>query len=244
METNRQNRRKVIQMFPKGIVASIQPSWPEESERPRFIAAIARECAKLAVALRIEGIKNIKAVAREIEGIYNIPIIGLVKRRENALNTLITPTFEDACEIYDAGASYIAMELTDRLPITRTIECIDALLPIIADIADLKHAKLAQDIGCTAITTALSGYINQVTHPFALPDFKLVHQCHQELEIPVIAEGRYNTNFDISMAKDYGAYAVCIGTAIHEPKHIVHRAALHFNGLWEEHSKNGFIDLV
>jgi len=231
-------------MFPKGIVASIQPSWNHGISQSEIICAIARECSRYAVALRIEGTYNVRMVAKAIRGIYNIPIIGIVKSKQNALNTFITRSKEEVYALIDSGASYVAMELTDRLPTDRIQECVSDKIPVIADIADLKHAMAAQEIGVQAITTALSGYVDKVTHPFVAPDIKLVHQCVQNLDIPVIAEGRYNTQLDFIKAKEAGAYAVCIGTLIHEPKNTVNRSRLIFEGTWEENSKNDFINLV
>jgi len=230
-------------MFPSGIIASIQPRWNSPFNNKESIAAFALECAPHAVALRIMGLNNIIAVNDILEqhGL-DLPVIGLIKKRENGLNTLITPTVGDAEMLMEAGATYVAMECTDRLPVDRIVEAVNKGMPVVADVGDLKNADIAKGCGACALTTALSGYLDMRTHPFCGPDIDLLRKC-VSLKVPVIAEGRYRTPNDFEMAREAGAYAVCMGAAIHEPRTIIHYSQMLFNGSWKVHVKNGFRDL-
>ena len=230
-------------MFPSGIVASIQPRWNSAFNNHDVVAGFALECAKYAVALRIEGVVNVKTVAGALErfGLV-VPIIGLIKERVNELNTLITVMAEGAEELVAAGADYVAMECSDRLSIERIRDAVGAGVPVIADIGAIEYADIARGCGVCALTTALSGYLNQKTHPFVGPDIELVRKA-VDYGLPVIAEGRYRTPKQLEMAREAGAHAVCMGDAIHEPRNIVLHSRIIFNGSWKELAKNDFRDL-
>lgn len=232
-------------MFPSGIIVSIQPRWNSAFNNKELIASYAVECAKHAVALRIEGVDNVAAVIEALERTgLKVPIIGLVKQRVNELNTLITPTSEDAFRLSDAGADYVAMECTDRCMSDRIAHAINNGIPVIADVGDARCADVAQGFGVCAITTALSGYLNKQTHLFVEPDIELVEKCCCISDVKVIAEGRYRTREHLIMARSVGAYAVCIGSAIHEPRMLTLRAKTVFDGTWKELFKNDYRDLV
>jgi N-acylglucosamine-6-phosphate 2-epimerase len=230
-------------MFPSGIITSIQPHPQSAFNDADGVVAFALECSQHSVALRIEGRPNIKMVASVLVGYRKAPIIGLIKTKQNALNTIITSSHSEAIEILEFGANYVAMECTGRCDLDRIQEAVETGISVIADIADLEHAKIAEEIGCTAITTALSGYINETTHPFVEPDIALVEKCVKEVKMPVIAEGRYWTPRQIGEARDAGAYAVCVGNAITNPKMITLHNKIVFDNTWQELVKNDYRDL-
>lgn len=232
-------------MFPKGIVASIQPHWNSYFKNSEVITSFAVECAPHVVALRIGGLDNIERVdaALDKRG-YRIPIIGLIKDRLNALNTLITASAEDAELLMDFGVDYVAMEVTDRSPVEEVVNAVKRGIPVIADIGDFKHYEIAIGCGVCAVTTALSGYLNEQTHPFKEPDIDLVRKCVKQGNVPVIAEGRYRTPEHIEMAREAGAHAVCMGNAIHEPKQTCLFSRIIFDGSWKELSKNDYRQLL
>jgi N-acylglucosamine-6-phosphate 2-epimerase len=231
-------------MFNRGIIASIQPRWNSLFNNRGLIASFAVECGRNAVALRICGAAQVEMVKEALEKTgLRIPIIGITKQKINALNTLITPTFKDAETLIDCGADYVAMECSDRVPTERIVQVVNTGIPVIADIGDKKHMDIAYGCGVCAVTTALSGYLNCVTHPFVNPDFALVKYCAQS-ELPVIAEGRYRIFSHMEMAKDAGAYAICIGNTIHEPRLTTLYAKIIFDGSWKELAKSEFRDLI
>jgi N-acylglucosamine-6-phosphate 2-epimerase len=225
-------------MFPSGVIVSIQPHPQSALSNPASIIAIARECTTWASALRIEG-NNVSIVADSVK----IPIIGLRKTKINALNTLITARIEEAKTIAEFGAHYVAMECTDRCDPERIGWSVSFGIKVIADVADVEHAIMAEEMGCVAVTTALSGYINKVTHSFVGPDIALVEACVKKVKIPVIAEGRYWTPKQLGEARDAGAYAVCVGAAITDPKVLTLHNKICFDGSWKDLAKNEYRDL-
>ena len=209
--------------FPRGIIVSIQPHGALDTAFS--ISAIAQDCAKHAVALRIQGVNNIREVVKSVK----IPVIGLIKHKVDDLNVLITPTVEDASAVIEAGAEYVAMECTDRADCEAIRSCVMLGIKVIADVGDFIHASKAQEMGASAITTALSGYLfNHRADPFDPPSLSLVGICTAMFDIPVIAEGRYWNEEDIVECRGLGAHSVCIGTAISDPEMLTLRAKLWF----------------
>lgn len=201
--------------FGPGIIISIQHTV--DSVFHEHAALFCRECRKYATAFRTEGLDSIASMPR------GPMVIGLIKRRIDSKNTLITPTYKDAFECVVDGADYVAMECSQRVKPIYLKLAVKHKIDVIADVADLRHAKMAEQCGAKAVTTALSGYINAKPATFAEPDICLVEDCVKEIKIPVIAEGRYWTRDHVRLARQAGAYAVCIGTAITDPKRIAKR---------------------
>jgi N-acylglucosamine-6-phosphate 2-epimerase len=57
------------------------------------------------------------------------------------------------------------------------------------------------------------------------PDLELVERLADELDCPVLAEGRYSIPDDVAAAFDAGAFAVVVGTAITDPTALTRRLA-------------------
>lgn len=232
-------------MFPKGIIASIQPTWNSVIHNNELVTSFAIQCAPHVVALRINDWNTTGLIRRTLDQKgFKIPIVGIMKVRLNALNTHITPSENWAENLLDCGAEYVAMEVSDRIKTSPVVAAVDTGIPVIADIGEFKHYEIAIGCGVCAVTTALSGYLNEQTHPFKEPDIDLVRKCVKEGNVPVIAEGRYRTKEHIEMAREAGAHAVCMGNAIHEPKQTCLFSKIIFDGSWKELSKNGFRDLL
>src|SRR5690554_6732915 len=111
-----------------------------------------------AVALRINGSNDIKATCMRI----NTPIIGLNKKKDKNARTVITPDFESAKEVYDSGASVIAMDMTflqtkvvDMREIVKKIH-IELKAEVMADVSCAAEAEYASSIGADYISTTLA----------------------------------------------------------------------------------------
>eukprot|EP01030_Chromulinospumella_sphaerica_P030637 gene30637-31189_t len=63
-----------------------------------------------AVALRIEGVANVRAVAAAVR----VPVIGIVKRDLQDSPVRITPFVQDVQDLAAAGARIIAFDATHR----------------------------------------------------------------------------------------------------------------------------------
>jgi N-acylglucosamine-6-phosphate 2-epimerase len=211
-----------------GLVVSCQ-ALPEE---PLFGSEI---MARLAIAARQGGAVGIRANTpvdiRAIRAaVPDLPLIGLFKVTVPGFEDVyITPRFEDAVAVADAGADIIALDATLRPhPEGNAAELIRAVKQetgklVMADIATEADALAAVEAGADVISTTLSGYTPD-SPQLDGPDLELVRRlAARNLPIPVIAEGRIHTPEQARAAFDAGAFAVVVGGAITRPQQITAR---------------------
>ncbi|WP_445611574.1 N-acetylmannosamine-6-phosphate 2-epimerase [Hafnia alvei] len=201
-----------------GLIVSCQPVPNSPMDRPEIVAAMAQAAVFAgAVAIRIEGIENLKAVRPHIA----VPIIGIVKRDLIDSPVRITPFLEDVDALAEAGADIIAFDATFR---SRPVD-IDALIARIhqhgllamADSSTVEEGLNCQQKGVEFIGTTLSGYTCAVTPEE--PDLTMVSEL-SHAGCRVIAEGRYNSPTLAAKAIEHGAWAVTVGSAITRIEHI------------------------
>lgn len=165
-----------------------------------------------AEGLRIEGASRLAKVRQALP---NALLIGIVKRDLADSQVRITPLVEDVDALAAAGADIIAVDATLRsrpIAVTTLIERIHSSNRIaMADCSDARDAEQAYLAGADIIGSTLSGYTGGPV-PTA-PDFEFL--AHLTSRYPrVMAEGRYNTPESIAKARNLGAWAVTVGTAI------------------------------
>ena len=187
--------------------------------------------AKMAVAAKIGGAAAIRANGpadiRAIKAAVDLPVIGLYKWGDSGV--YITPTFDAAAEIAEAGADVIALDCTDRPrpdgePLGGLLERIrrELRLPAFADVSTLEEAQGAAAAGAAMAAPTLSGYTEKGPAPDG-PDIDLLAEMVAALSIAVIAEGRIETPKQARRALDMGAWAVVVGSAITRPRTITAR---------------------
>lgn len=174
-----------------------------------------------ASAIRANGPEDISAIRQKVK----VPIIGINKLPPSD-GVYITPSFNMAEEVALAGADIIALDATGRpRPGGETLaELVDKIktrlkLPVMGDISTFDEGMAAIDNGCDIIATTLSGYTGY-TEKTAGPDLGLVEKLAANTDVPVIAEGRYQSPDDMLRAFEAGAFAVIIGKAISNPEFI------------------------
>lgn len=189
--------------------------------------------AKMAVAAGIGGAAAIRANSpadiRAIKRAVDLPVIGLYK--QGSAGVYITPTFDAAAAIAEAGADAIALDCTHRprpdgLSLRELLARIHAELnrPTFADVSTLAEAQAAAELGVAMAAPTLSGYTE--ARPMRPgPDFELLAGMIDALSIPVIAEGRIGTPEQAREALNLGAWAVVVGAAITRPRAITARFA-------------------
>jgi N-acylglucosamine-6-phosphate 2-epimerase len=176
-----------------------------------------------AAAIRANGPADIRAIRRAVD----LPVIGLYKQADSGV--YITPTFDAAAEIAEAGADVIALDCTarprpDGVPVGQLLERIhsELRLPTFADVSTLDEAQAAAVAGVAMAAPTLSGYTERGSAQTD-PDFELLAQMIEALPLPVIAEGRIYTPEQARRALDMGAWAVVVGSAITRPRTITAR---------------------
>lgn len=201
-----------------GLVVSCQPVPESPLDKPDIVAAMALAAEQAgAVALRIEGLDNLRAV----RSVVTLPVIGIIKRDLPDSPVRITPFLQDVDALAGAGADIIAVDGTERLrPVA--VETLLARihhhgLIAMADCASERDGLSCQQWGAELIGTTLSGYTTQNIPKE--PDLALVTALSQA-GCRVMAEGRYNTPEWAAQAKRHGAWAVTVGSAITRLEHI------------------------
>jgi len=210
---NKENK-VIINSFKKSLIASCQPVPKGPLDTSSFVLASAKaSIIGGAKALRIEGFKNLKIIKKNI----NIPVIGIKKRNLKKHSIVITPFLSDVEKLSILGAEIIAFDATLRdRPVTveKIISKIHSLKKIaMADCSNIKDANNAIENGADIISTTLSGYTGEKLIP-KNPDFNLLKRLIEKFNIPIIAEGRFNTPAFFKKAIKSGAHAVVVGTAL------------------------------
>lgn len=216
--------------FKKGLIVSSQAREGNPFYQDAEGLAKLAYAAELggAVALRADGVKEISAMKK----LVSIPIIGINKQYDSTGRIVITPTFESAKEVYEAGADLIAMDMTFqesdiREDIGETVRRIHEELgiPVMADIACAEEAVRAAKLGADLVSTTLAGYLpgkEFAPNEKYVPDFELIESILKDERItcPVIGEGRFWTPEALKKGIDMGLYGVVIGKAITNPMAI------------------------
>lgn len=222
-----------IKSLKNGLIVSIQVT-DERGHRdilnPAQGPAVA---AAFAIAVVNGGAKGIRADGpldiAAIRRVVNVPIIGLYKIDVPGYEVRITPTFESAREIVEAGADIVALDATKRprpgnLSVRELIGKIRKELdvPVLADISTFEEGVEAAEAGADLVSTTLSGYTSYTLNR-PKPDLDLVAKLAKELSVPVIAEGHYDTPELARKALELGAYAVVVGNMIVNVRRITKR---------------------
>lgn len=215
----------VIQHIKGGLVVSCQAEEGEPFYAPELMARFAKS-AELGGAV---GIRAKEPDIRAIRELCRLPVIGLDKVYLDGFDVYITPRFEDAQRIADAGAAIIALDCTPR-PRPGGVTADQLLrrikeelhLPVMADISTVEEAVAAERAGADLVATTLSGY-TPYSRKTDGPDWDLLRETVQAVEVPVIAEGHLGSPADAQAAFDLGAWAIVIGAAITRPIALTQR---------------------
>lgn len=226
MERNTSLRAPASNHFYKRLIVSCQAREGEPFRDPSSMARFAIAAVDGgAAAIRAEGPENIRAIRAAVP----VPIIGIRKIRQSDGERLITPTFEVAQELVEAGATMIALDVTTRGRRLGAIERLrrirsELAVPVLADIATVDEALTAADAGADFVLSTLRGYSEDTSHVSEF-DAGFIRALARQSPAPVIAEGMIETPEQARAALDAGAYAVVVGSAITRPTTIARRFA-------------------
>jgi N-acylglucosamine-6-phosphate 2-epimerase len=210
-------------IVPRGLIVSCQAPRGDPLHGSAFMARMAVAAALGgAVAIRADGREDIQAIRQSIQ----LPIIGINKNYYPSSPVYITPTFDEAAEAFQAGADVLALDGTERPrprgeDLGRLIERIhtECAIPVMADVSSLEEGLRAASLGADALASTLSGYI-EGSPKISEPDLQLVKSLAAAVDIPIVAEGRYQSPREAAAAIEAGAYAVVVGSAITRP-HLI-----------------------
>lgn len=216
----------IIQSFKGNLIVSCQALEDEVLHVPGYMAKMAL-AAKLggAVGIRSNSPEDIRSIKNEVD----LPVIGLWKIKSPNSEVFITPNFEAAKAVHEAGADIVAIDCTFRKNADGkwAWELIDEIkkklgVLVMADISTFEEGMNAEKMGADLVSTTLSGYTAD-SPKLDGPNFELIEKLSSALKIPLIGEGRIWTREEAKKALDLGAYGLVVGSAITRPYEITKR---------------------
>ena len=218
------DKNSVINSLKNGMIVSCQAEGTDPfNENPEYMALFAR-AAEMggAIGIRTQGIAKLEAIKRATQ----LPVIGLLKSQFPDGMVKITGSFAEVEQLIVAKADIVAIDGTFReregmtgpdfiKVVKEKYGCL-----VLADIATYEEAKACENAGADCVSTTLNGYTPETMQYHEGPNYDVLNECVNGLDIPVFAEGRYNTPAEAGKAMELGAYAVISGTAITRPRVI------------------------
>lgn len=205
-----------------GLIVSCQAHYNHPLNDPLHITAMALSAKEGgAIGIRADGEEHIASIKKRVD----LPIIGIFKEQLRNNRFFITPTFEHAKRIVQAGADIVALEATfenqpnnEELGILINRVKLELGTSVMADISTYEEGVRAWKLGADFVGTTLSGY-TELTKDKNGTNFELVSQL-SERGIRTICEGHIKTPDQARKAIECGAFCVVVGTAITDPLSI------------------------
>ncbi|HUV08835.1 MAG TPA: N-acetylmannosamine-6-phosphate 2-epimerase [Spirochaetia bacterium] len=211
--------RTVLDKLAGRLVVSCQARKGQPFDSVEMMVRMARAAHEGGAAgIRADRPENVRAIREAVP----LPIIGVYKRKRPDRKVFITPDFEDALAVAEAGAEIVGIECTFQDDRRRTLpSMVDRLKGatdsmLMAEISNFEEARFAAETGFDLIATTLVGYTGYTTGARDF-DFQLLDRLIAELPVPIIAEGHLRTPTEAAEAIRHGAFAVVVGKAITMP---------------------------
>ncbi|VDG96398.1 Putative N-acetylmannosamine-6-phosphate 2-epimerase [Lysinibacillus sphaericus] len=221
------NSQDLLKQLQHSLIVSCQ-ALEDEPLHSSFIMSKMALAAKLggAVGIRANSVEDIQAIKQEVD----LPIIGIIKKDYPDEAVFITPTFAEISALAEEGVDIIALDGTNRMrPGNQTFgellrqakEAFPEQL-FMADVSTLEEGMYAEEAGADIVAPTLAGYT-----PYSkdVKPLELVKQLVEKVNVPVIAEGNFDTPEKAKLAIELGALAVVVGSAITRPMNITEKFA-------------------
>ena len=208
------------------LVVSCQAEGDSPFNSPEGVAMFAQVAEQNgAGAIRSEGIAKTRSIVERV----SVPVVGLVKTQFSDGTVCITGSFAAVEALLTTGCDIVAIDGTLRSRpapddslngpdfirvVKQRYDCI-----VMADISTEADAAACVAAGADCLSTTLSGYTPE-TKTATLPDrpnLDLVACLADAYDLPVFAEGRFNSPAWAGQAISNGAWSVVVGSAITRP---------------------------
>ncbi len=220
---NRSMSRRNIKKLPSLIISCQIPAGEVGYDNSLYMKSIIDSVASSEVqAVRISGVDAIKYTKEKHK---NLLVFGLKKviNEKSPLTGFVTPDFESAKEIIDAGADVIIVESSNLLHDDTSLK--DFLykikeykdIKIGCDIGTLEEANRAVSFGADYLLTTFVQAKTRENKTF-IEHLELIESL-SSLEIPIIAEGGIDTPDQANQLFVAGAGSVVVGRAIVSPRY-------------------------
>jgi len=198
------------------LIVSCQAAAGEPLHGAHHVAALA--CAAQiggAAGIRTDGPDNIGAITQAV----SLPTVASFKIVSPGSDVFVTPTFDAARQVVEAGADVVGIDATGQprpgdLDAQAIIQRIKQELGagVMADVSTLEEALVIADAGADFITTALAGFTPYSRQGLTF-DFQLLEEMVAKIDIPIVAEGRINTPQEAAKTLACGAKGHIAGMA-------------------------------
>lgn len=201
-----------------------EPLYVEDKSIMYLMARAAKRAGT--PAIRTNSVRDVIAIKEET----GLPVIGLIKIQYPGYDSYITPTMKEVDALVEAGADVVALDCTmrkrgDGTDINGYLAQIREKYPeilLMADISNYEEGINAWKCGVDMVGTTMSGY-TPYTEKKGGQDYELMRRLAQNLEIPVIGEGKIHSPEQAVKALETGAWAIVVGGAITRPLEIAQR---------------------
>lgn len=201
-----------------------EPLYVEEESVMYLMARAAKRAGT--PAIRTNSVRDVIAIKKET----GLPVIGLIKIQYPGYESYITPTMKEIDELVEAGADVVALDCTmrkrgDGTTINEFLAQIREKYPdiiLMADISNYEEGINAWKCGVDIVGTTMSGYTAYTIQKDG-PDYELMRRLSQDIDIPVIGEGKIHSPEQAVEALSTGAWAIVVGGAITRPLEIAQR---------------------
>ncbi len=201
----------------KGLIVSCQ-ALPHEPLHSSFIMGRMALAAQMAgaVGIRANSVSDITEIQKNV----NLPIIGIIKQDYADRKAYITPTRKELEALLTLNVDVIALDATINADenLLRSLKKEFPHQQFMADISTAQEAiRAAEEFGFDFVGTTLTGYTEHSKH---LTNFEVLDAIIRRLQVPIVAEGNFDTPEKARRALEAGAYAVVVGGAITRPQLI------------------------
>ena len=201
-----------------------EPLYMEEDSIMYLMARAAKRAGT--PAIRTSSIRDVVAIKEET----GLPVIGLVKITYPGYDSYITPTMKEIDDLVAVGSDVVALDCTlrkrgDGTTINEFIAQIKEKYPdiiLMADISNYEEGINAWKCGVDIVGTTMSGYTDYTSKKDE-PDYELMRRLAEDIDIPVIGEGKIHYPDQAVKALQTGAWAIVVGGAITRPLEIAQR---------------------
>lgn len=223
------DKRELLDRIKHQMIISCQavsgePLYVEEKSVMYLMARAAKMAGT--PAIRTSGIRDVIAIKEET----GLPVIGLVKIQYPGFEGYITPTMKEVDELVSAGSDVVALDCTlrkrgDGITVNDFIKKIRDKYPdliLMADISNYEEGVNAWKCGVDIVGTTMSGYTDY-TPKLDQPDYELMRRLAEDIDIPVIGEGKIHYPDQAVKALETGVWSIVVGGAITRPLEIANR---------------------